>query len=147
MPLLGLSLGLAAGKVLGVWAGRIGAVVLGYISVEMLWKSYQELKMRTVTFAETRDTLSYNNNGKNTDSWLSLLVLTVSVSIDALTVGFSLGTIKAPILFTVIIMGITAGIMTLLGFKGGRIFSRAVGSYSQAVGGLILLVLAFIMAF
>lgn len=147
MPLLGLSLGLAAGKVLGVWAGRIGAVVLAYIGLEMLWKSYRELKPRPVSFTEARDLLTNNNREKKADTWVSLLVLTISVSIDALTVGFSLGTIKAPILFTVIIMGIIAGIMTILGFKGGKIFSRAVGSYSQAVGGLILLALAFKMAF
>ncbi|HNX92197.1 MAG TPA: manganese efflux pump MntP family protein [Syntrophomonas sp.] len=147
MPLLGLSLGLAAGKFLGVWAGRMGAVVLLYIGLEMIWKSYQELKMREVTFTEARESLSCNDSERNADGWVSLLVLTISVSIDALTVGFSLGTIKAPILFTVIIMGIIAGSMTMLGFKGGKILSRAVGSYSQAVGGLVLLALAFKMAF
>lgn len=147
MPLLGLSLGLAAGKVLGVWAGRIGAVVLIYIGLEMLWKSYRELKPQVVTFAETRESLSYNDNEINADNWVSLLILTVSVSIDALTVGFSLGTIKAPILFTVVIMGIIAGSMTMLGFKGGKILSRVVGSYAQAVGGLVLLGLAVKMAF
>jgi putative Mn2+ efflux pump MntP len=147
MPLLGLSLGLAAGKILGVWAGRIGAVVLLYIGLEMIWKSYQELKTRVVTVTETRDALACNDNKTNADGWASLLVLTISVSIDALTVGFSLGTIQAPILFTVMIMGVIAGTMTMLGFKGGRIFSRVVGSYSQVVGGLVLLALAFRMAF
>lgn len=147
MPLLGLSLGLAAGKVLGIWAGRIGAIVLLYIGLEMLWKSYQELKPQTISLAEAKEILINNDREKNTDTWVSLLLLTISVSIDALTVGFSLGTIKAPIAFTVTIMGIIAGIMTMLGFKGGRVFSRAVGSYSQAIGGLILLALAFKMVF
>jgi len=147
MPLLGLSLGLVAGKLLGVWAGRIGAVVLLYIGLQMLWKSYQELKMRAVTFTEIRESISGNDSKQNADSWVSLLILTISVSIDALTVGFSLGTIKAPILSTVIIIGVIAGSMTMLGFKGGKILSRVVGSYSQAVGGLVLLALAFKMAF
>jgi putative Mn2+ efflux pump MntP len=113
----------------------------------MIWKSYQELKTRVVTVTETRDALACNDNKTNADGWASLLVLTISVSIDALTVGFSLGTIQAPILFTVMIMGVIAGTMTMLGFKGGRIFSRVVGSYSQVVGGLVLLALAFRMAF
>lgn len=147
MPLLGLSLGLAAGKILGVWAGRIGAIILVYIALEMILKSYRELKPRVVTFAETRESLSNQNSRISADRWVSLLILTVSVSIDALTVGFSLGTLQAPILFTVVIMGIVAGTMTMLGFKGGRRLSRAVGSYAQAVGGLILLALAVKMAF
>lgn len=146
MPLIGLSLGIAAGKVLGVWAGRIGAIVLLYIALEMMWKSYRELKPRVLSFEKARGSLSPRED-KPSDSWISLLVLTTSVSIDALTVGFSLGTLNAPILFTVLIMGAVAGTMTMLGFKGGKLFSRAVGSYSQAVGGLILLALAIKMAF
>jgi putative Mn2+ efflux pump MntP len=37
--------------------------------------------------------------------------------------------------------------MTMLGFKGGKLFSRVIGSYSQAIGGLVLLALAIKMAF
>ena len=65
-----------------------------------------------------------------------------SVSIDALTVGFSLGTFKMPVFITVMIMGIIAAIMSLLGFLGGRMFSRLVGSYAQMAGGIVLAVLA-----
>jgi putative Mn2+ efflux pump MntP len=67
----------------------------------------------------------------------------MSVSVDALTVGFSLGTFQMPIVFTVIVMGMVAGIMTFLGFKSGAVVGRMVGSYAQAVGGIILLALAF----
>lgn len=146
MPLLGLSLGLAAGKLLGVWAGRVGAVILAYIGLEMLWKAYRELKPQALSFSAAKSSFITNQSTFN-DGWASLLLLTVSVSIDALTVGFSLGTVKAPILFTVLIMGLVAGSMTMLGFKGGKLFSRVIGSYSQAIGGLVLLALAIKMAF
>ena len=146
MPLAGLSLGMVAGKYLGVWAGRVGAVILAYIGLQMIWKAYGEIRPRNLAFNEARrfftgDSLEINS------SWISLLLLTTSVSIDALTIGFSLGTIKAPILATVLIIGMVAGSMTLLGFKGGKIFSRMVGSYSQAIGGLVLAALAIKMAF
>lgn len=146
MPLLGLSIGMAAGKYLGIWAGRIGAVVLAYIGIEMLMKAWREIKPHSIPFKEARGSLGQGRNDAG-DSWASLMLLTVSVSIDALTVGFSLGTIKAPILTTVLIMGAVAGTMTMLGFKGGKIFSRIVGSYSQGIGGLVLLALAVKMAF
>lgn len=146
MPLIGLSLGMVAGKYLGVWAGRAGAVVLAYIGLEMIWKAYGEIRPRTIAFNEAREYFTKSrldiNGGR-----VSLLLLTTSVSIDALTVGFSLGTIKAPILTTVLIIGFIAGCMTMVGFKGGKIFSRMVGSYSQAIGGLMLVVLAIKMAF
>lgn len=146
MPLLGLSIGMAAGKYLGIWAGRIGAVVLAYIGIEMLMKAWREIKPHSIPFKEARESMGQSRIDAG-DSWASLMLLTISVSIDALTVGFSLGTIKAPILTTVLIMGAVAGTMTMLGFKGGKIFSRMVGSYSQGIGGLVLLALAVKMAF
>lgn len=146
MPLLGLSLGMIAGNYLGVWAGRIGAVVLAYIGLEMLWKAYREIRPRSIAFREGRELLAENRLDIS-EAWISIVLLTTSVSIDALTVGFSLGTIKAPILTTVLIMGLAAGCMTMLGFKGGKIFSRVAGSYSQAMGGLVLVALAIKMAF
>lgn len=146
MPLLGLSLGMVAGNYLGVWAGRIGAVILAYIGLEMIWKAYGEIRPRSFSFKEGKKSLVNGKFDLGT-GWVSMILLTTSVSIDALTVGFSLGTIKAPILTTVLIMGLVAGSMTMLGFKGGKIFSRLVGSYSQAVGGLVLVALAIKMAF
>ncbi len=146
MPLVGLSLGMVAGEYLGVWAGRAGAVVLAYIGLEMLWKAYGEIKPRTIGVNEAREFFT-KGTLDTTGGWMSLLLLTTSVSIDALTVGFSLGTFKAPILTTVLIIGLIAGSMTMLGFKGGKIFSHMVGSYSQAIGGLVLVGLAIKMAF
>lgn len=146
MPLAGLSLGMVAGKYLGIWAGRAGAVVLAYIGVEMLRKAYGEIRPRIVKFSEAK--LFFTEDKQELNSgWISLLLLAVSVSIDALTVGFSLGTIKAPILNTVFIIGVVAGSMTMLGFRGGKLFGRMVGSYSQAIGGLVLIALAIKMAF
>ncbi|MGS0745479.1 manganese efflux pump MntP [Syntrophomonas erecta subsp. sporosyntropha] len=137
MPLLGLKLGMAVGKILGVWAGRVGAVVLAYIAVDLLIKGYRETRTTTYRLSEKKAIISVP-----AADWWSILVLAVSVSIDALTVGFGLGTLRVPILITVILMGTTAGTMTWLGFLGGRIFSRMIGSYAQMAGGIVLLALA-----
>lgn len=145
MPLVGLSLGVLAGKYWGAWAGRAGAVVLAYIGLEMLWKAYGEIRPRSFAFSHARKLLNQENKDIN-EGWTSLLLPTISVSIDALTVGFSLGTIKAPVLTTISILGLIAGSMTMLGFKAGKIFSRLIGSYSQAVGGLVLVALAIKMS-
>lgn len=141
MPLLGLSLGVVVGNLLGVWAARVGAIVLAYIGFDFLRNGYRELKPQAISFGEAEGVFCVEQNGVK-DSWKAILLLGVSVSIDALTVGFSLGTLHMPILATVLIMGFVAGAMTLLGFIGGRVFSRVVGSYAQIIGGIILLVLA-----
>lgn len=141
MPLIGLSLGLAVGKILGVWAGRLGALILIYIGVSFLRHGYQDIKGETLSFAEARKRLEKKEQLLK-DDFKTLLILAFSVSVDALTVGFSLGTLNMPLLWTVVIMGIIAGTMTFLGFIGGRIFSKLVGSYAQMAGGLVLLFLA-----
>lgn len=141
MPLAGLSLGLAVGKILGVWAGRLGALILIYIGINFLKHGYQDIKGEGLSFAQAKKRLEKKNQIMK-DNIKTILVLAFSVSVDALTAGFSLGTLRMPIFMTVIIMGFIAGIMTFLGFIGGRIFSRIVGSYAQIAGGIILLVLA-----
>ncbi|MBO8157969.1 manganese efflux pump [Thermosyntropha sp.] len=146
MPLLGLSLGLAAGKILGVWAGRLGAVILVYIGINFLRHGYRDIRGETISFAEAKKRLKKNGEIIQ-DDLKTILVLAFSVSVDALTVGFSLGTLGMPIVVTVVIMGIVAGFMTFLGFIGGRIFSRIVGSYAQIAGGIILLGLAVKLVF
>jgi len=146
MPLIGLSLGLAVGKFLGVWASLLGAAVLAYIALDFLIKGYRESKPESVSLREGKKYF-YRNGRKRGEDWGSIILLGVSVSIDALTVGFSLGTLKMPILITVLIMGLVAGSMTLLGFAGGRVFNRLVGSYAQMVGGVVLLLLAVKLLF
>ncbi len=140
MPLIGLNIGLAAGKLLGVWAARLGGAALAYIGMEMLIKGYKVIKARTVTFAEVRTLIEPTI--QNDIKWKDILLLGFLVSIDALTVGFGLGTLRVSILLTCLIIGIVAGVMTLTGFLGGRLFSRIAGSYAQIAGGVILLVLA-----
>ncbi|HZK43034.1 MAG TPA: manganese efflux pump [Syntrophomonadaceae bacterium] len=141
MPLIGLTIGLVVGKIFGVWAARIGALVLAYISISFILDGYREIKPSIYLFKEGQQVFK-ENNSLTANSWSSIILLGISVSIDALTVSFSLGTFKMPIFLTIGIIGFTAGIMTWLGFIGGRIFSRVVGSYAQIAGGIILLALA-----
>lgn len=146
MPLVGLNLGLAAGKFLGIWASRLGAAILAYIAVDFIIKGYRESQPHSYTFKEGKSIIAKQNDSSRVN-WGNMLLLGISVSIDALTVGFSLGTFKMPVFITVIIMGVVAAIMTMLGFLGGRMFSRLVGSYAQMAGGLVLAVLAIKLLF
>ncbi|MGE5390462.1 MAG: manganese efflux pump MntP family protein [Deltaproteobacteria bacterium] len=140
MPLIGLEAGLALGKLLGIWAGRIGALVLLIIAFDFIIKGYREIRPQAVKFSEGQKL--FNGVKVTRKGWLGIFILALSVSMDALTVGFSLGTFKMPLFLTVMIMGATAGIMTALGFTGGRFFGRLLGIYAQMAGGIVLLLLA-----
>lgn len=140
MPLIGLSLGYTAGKILGFWASWLGAAVLAYVGVNFFREGYAEVKQHAVGFDRARRLMEGETRQDHGEK--SLLLLTASVSMDALAIGFTLGTTQVPVLITVIIMGITAGIMTLLGFRSGKIMGSMVGRYAQIAGGVILIMLA-----
>lgn len=141
MPLLGLEIGLTVGKVLGVWAGRLGAVVLIYVSYDMIKKGMKGQK----EYSWQEKALGGKETGATGVSLAATAVLGLSVSMDALTVGFGLGTAKVPIGVTVAVMGITAGLMTAAGFWGGRWLGKTVGKIAQTLGGCVLLLIALKM--
>lgn len=145
MPLIGLNIGMAAGHLLGIWAARLGAAALAYIGIELTLKGVKEIRSRKISFTEARSLIGDVPQADN--KWVSILFLGFLVSIDALTVGFGLGTLRMSIFLTCMIMGITAGLMTLLGFIGGRVTSRIAGGYAQIMGGMVLLALAAKMLF
>lgn len=70
---------------------------------------------------------------------LSLVLLSVATSIDALAVGFSLSVIGVSIWLPSLIIGLVAGILTVVGMlMGGRIGDRW-GSRVEIFGGVILI--------
>jgi len=146
MPLLGLELGLTAGRFLGVWASRLGAAILLYLAFSFFIKGYREVRPQRISFADLHESLNQNNKSLE-QNWGKVILLALSVSMDALTVGFSLGTFKMPILISVVIMGSIAALMTILGFGAGKLVGRLVGSYAQMTGGILLGLLALKLAF
>jgi putative Mn2+ efflux pump MntP len=70
---------------------------------------------------------------------LSLVMLSIATSIDALAVGFSLSILGVSIWFPALVIGLVAGALTVAGMLvGGRIGSRW-GSRVEIIGGLVLI--------
>ncbi len=138
MPLIGLYLGVVSGRFLGVWAQRLGAVILVYIGINFLLKGLKEIRPQSYSFSSAAMLRNQAELSTMNNMWL----LCGSVSMDALAVGFGLGTFQMPLLATVLTMGSIAAVMTWLGFLGGRILNLLVGSYAQIIGGLVLIALA-----
>lgn len=124
MPLTGWVAGELAGNVLGRAAAVAGALLLVYLGVRMVWNTWRnggELEPNTIKFT----------------AW-GLILLGASVSMDALSVGFTLGTRQVNLLLTAGIIGVVAGAMTAGGLVFGRFLGSWVGEKAQLVGGLIL---------
>lgn len=74
----------------------------------------------------------------NVTGW-GLVALAFSVSIDSLSVGISLGMLGNVSHISVLIIGITAGVMMASGLYFGSIVGNIIGKEAQIVGGLALI--------
>ena len=70
---------------------------------------------------------------------LSLLVLSIATSIDALAVGLSFSALEMPVFQPAVIIGFVAFVMTLIGTKVGPLFGLVIGRRAGFVGGIVLI--------
>ena len=68
-----------------------------------------------------------------------LFVFALSVSLDSFSVGLSLGIYGARTLLTILLFGAVSMLLTWMGLIFGRKLQGWLGSYSEALGGSILL--------
>ncbi len=147
MPLGGMMLGQALGSILGRYASGLGALVLIVLGVRILYKVYRPTIER-FSFGEARKALfQHNLSTQSSLSGFGIYVLAASVSLDALSVGFSLGTIRADLFITVMIIGMTAGLMTGMGLVLGRVIGTRLGDKAELLGGLALLLIGIKLLF
>lgn len=125
MPLLGWYAGELAGALAGRAASIAGALLLVYLGVKMI---FSELKGGD---ALNPKVVLVNN--------LGLFLLAASVSMDALSVGFSLGTRQVNLPLTAGVIGAVAGAMTAAGLLLGRFVGARVGKRAVLVGGILLI--------
>lgn len=70
---------------------------------------------------------------------LSLVMLSIATSIDALAVGLSLAVLGVSIWTPALVIGLVAGALTICGMLLGRRLGQAWGQRVQVLGGLLLI--------
>jgi len=70
---------------------------------------------------------------------LSLVILSLATSIDALAVGLSLAVLQVNILYPALIIGVICFVLTVAGSKLGPVVGRIAGKRAELAGGLILI--------
>ena len=73
-----------------------------------------------------------------TKGW-RLVMLSVATSIDALAVGLSMAVLGLSIWWPALVIGVVAGILTVVGLELGCRFGSLLGRRMEVVGGLILI--------
>ena len=73
--------------------------------------------------------------------FLTMLLLAVATSIDALAVGVTFAFIDVNIWFAVSVIGLTTFILSFVGVKIGSIFGAKYKSRAELVGGIILILI------
>lgn len=123
MPLLGLFIGQGVGVIIGEWASLIGGIALIGVSIWLIFFDDED---------EEEERL-----GRNLVGW-TLITTALSISLDELAVGFSIGLIGVPVFLTVVLIAIQAFVFTFLGLTFGSKFKPLLGEWAEKVAGVVL---------
>jgi len=126
MPLVGMTIGQFLASQVGELTQWLGALLLIGLGLHMVWNSLR---------GEDED----GDRGASRTAGFGLVLFALSVSVDSLSVGLSLGALGASLWLAVALFGLCGALMAALGLAiGGRI-SHLFGEYGEAIGGGVLL--------
>ena len=125
MPVIGWLLGLTIQSWISAFDHWIAFALLAAIGGKMIYEALRGDRDERPRTDPTRG--------------LSLVVLSVATSIDALAVGLSLALLEVDIWWPAVVIGIVAGAFTTVGLQLGQRFGALLGRRMEVVGGVILI--------
>lgn len=128
MPLVGWVIGAQVGPLVRAWDHWIAFVLLGAIGGKMLWEAWGDDGDGE---AQAGDLYGYK----------VMTVLAVATSIDALAVGITLPMLDAPLVLSLVTIGVTTAVLSALGLFAGRRFGALLGKKLDVAGGVVLIAL------
>ncbi len=125
MPILGFFLGGTVRSSIDVYGHWIAFGLLGYIGFKMIREAFEEEK---------------ESKGDPTKG-MTLVILSIATSIDALAVGLSLSLLGISIWWPALIIGLVALLFTATGLYLGKTAAKAehIGKYAELSGGSVLI--------
>lgn len=122
MPLVGMATGRFLSGALGVLAIYIGGALLLMLGVQMMLASFKQSEERLIS-----------------PEGPGLLIFAIGVSLDSFSVGLSLGIYGSKPIVTIALFGLFSMVLTWVGLLIGKKVQSWLGSYSEALGGAILI--------
>jgi putative Mn2+ efflux pump MntP len=135
MPLVGVVAGSAVSGVAGDAADFVAVAVLVGVGVWMLRSEADE----------TPEAISARSRG------IAAIGLGLSVSLDELAIGFTIGLLGLPIVLALVLIGLQAIVATQLGTRIGyrlrevTVFGESLGEQAERAAGLVLIGLAVLL--
>jgi putative Mn2+ efflux pump MntP len=123
MPLIGLFIGKGAGQLIGNWASLIGGLLLIGVAIWLIFFEDED---------EDEEKLERNLIG-----W-TLIMTALSISLDELAVGFSIGLVGVPVALTIFLIALQAFFFTFMGLTFGSKFKPYMGEWSEKIAGIVL---------
>ena len=129
MPVIGWGAGLSVRPYIELWDHWVAFGLLAFVAVNMFRGAFGQNK-------EDRE-------HRDPTRGITLVILSVATSIDALAVGLSLSILNVSIWTPALIIGIVAGMFTIIGLQIGKKIGSAIrlSLYAEIVGGIVLLVI------
>jgi putative Mn2+ efflux pump MntP len=129
MPVIGLLVGAGLGKVIGAWSEYVAIAALVVLGAYMLWA-------RDDTADEGRVRKLAATRGP------AVIALGLSVSLDELAIGFSLGLLNVPIIPAIVLIAAQAFVVSQVGFALGTRIGEATREGAERLAGAVLIVIA-----
>jgi putative Mn2+ efflux pump MntP len=123
MPIIGWLAGMSIQRWIQAYDHWIAFALLSFVGGKMLYEAFHG---------------DETNEGKDPTRGLTLVILSLATSIDALAVGLSLGMLNISIWTPALVIGLVAGLLTVAGLLLGRRCGTAWGKRVEILGGLIL---------
>ena len=131
MPLVGFFGGRLVGEVAGNAADYLAILVLIALGVYMLWPKSEE------------------NNGLGLlgrTHGLAAIGLGISISLDELAIGFTIGLLRFSIFLVVVLIGVQTFVVTQLGIRLGARVGERVREGAERLAGVALAALGLVLA-
>lgn len=124
MPIIGWLAGLGLKEMIASFAPWVAFGLLCFVGGKMIVEALSEEE----------------SSGKKKDptKGMSLVLLSLATSIDALAVGFSLSLLGVTIWTPALVIGLFAGVLTVIGMLLGRKIGSLWGERVEVLGGLVL---------
>ncbi|MBL6929195.1 MAG: manganese efflux pump [Rhodospirillales bacterium] len=126
MPVIGWFLGLSVRAYIEAFDHWIAFVLLGYIGIKMIREAFEE---------------NGDNDRRDPTKGMTMVMLSIATSIDALAVGLSLSMLGLSIWFPAAVIGVVALLFTGFGMHLGRSVAKAksIGKFAELLGGAVLI--------
>src|SRR2546423_3607852 len=133
MPMVGIVLGAVAGAIAGKAADYVAIAILIALGIFMLWPRHDDRgdPARVGLLARTPG--------------LAAIGLGISISLDELAIGFTLGLLRFPVVLVIALIGFQTLIVTQAGLRLGSRVGEAARERAEQLAGVVLAVLGLVL--